>query len=92
MWDSDSLMALAVAADTVMPFSQRLMVGLRRSGQVRAGLPNFSFASQYPLSSPGTPEAPGPSLLLLSPANISLVAAMGAISLATRLTAVPLAR
>ena len=74
------------AEEMVIPFSQRLMVGSSRSAHLMSGLPSLSLASQYPRSSPGTPEAPGPFLLLRPFEYMSLLEAIGAISLATKLT------
>ena len=74
-----------------LPFSQRSIEGCISSAQANSGLPNLCFASQYPLTSPGTPEVRGPRVLEVL-VNMSLVTAAGAISLATRETEVPLLR
>ena len=73
------------------PLSHRSIDGCISCSQVISGLPNLCFASQYPLTSPGTPEVLGPRVLEVF-LNMSLVTAAGAISLATRLMSVPLLR
>ena len=100
-------MAFAAWAETVIPPSQISMAGWISSAQLMQGLPSLCLASQYPLTSPGTPPALAPSTLELflqvetesveaprtSPhLNMSRLAAAGAVSLATSDRAVPLAR
>lgn len=66
--------------------SRDFLRGIGKKIDSYLSLPNLSWASWYPAISPGTAIAKGPTLLEFSPlpAYISDVAAIGAVSRATR--------